>query len=392
MFKNLITYRIGADVELDLQAVTDALAKEPFLPCAPTQPLAVGWAAPRGIEHGALVEAVDGHWLLKLQREQRLLPASVIADRVDELAEQVEQQTGRKPGKKARKDLKEQAVHELLPRAFTKQSATLVWVATEQRLLMVDAGSSSRADEVVTLLIQAVPGLSLQLIQTQESPAAVMAAWLMDGVTPEGFQIEREAELKGSDEQKPVVRYGRHPLDIDEVRAHLVAGKMPTRLALSWRDRVAFTLTEGFAVKKISFLDLAFEGSPAASGDEAFDADMALATGELALLLPALIDGLGGEHDFAEFASVAAEHNARSPHAAPAASAAPHLDVETDPMFDEAKAIVIQHRRASISLVQRHLRIGYNRAARLLERMEKEGICGPLLADGGRALLQAVPA
>jgi hypothetical protein len=69
-----------------------------------------------------------------------------------------------------------------------------------------------------------------------------MAAWLMDGVTPEGFQIEREAELKGSDEQKPVVRYGRHPLDIDEVRAHLVAGKMPTRLALSWRDRVAFSL------------------------------------------------------------------------------------------------------------------------------------------------------
>jgi recombination associated protein RdgC len=94
------------------------------------------------------------------------------------------------------------------------------------------------------------------------------------------------------------VRYARHPLDIDEVRAHLVAGKMPTRLALSWKDRVAFTLTEGFAVKKISFLDLAFEGRPQVSGDEAFDADLAIATGELALLLPALVEGLGGEHDF----------------------------------------------------------------------------------------------
>lgn len=299
MFKNLITYRIGADVVLDLEDTVDALAKEPFLPCAPTQPLSVGWAPPRGIEHAPLVEAVEGHWLLKLQREQRILPSSVVAEKVDELAEHVEQQTGRKPGKKARKDLKEQAVHELLPRAFTKTSSTLVWIAREQRLLMVDAGSSSRADEVVTLLIQAVPGLSLQLVQTQQAPAACMAAWLMDGVTPEGFQIERETELKGSDDQKPVVRYGRHPLDIDEVRAHLVAGKMPTRLALSWRERVAFTLTEGFALKKISFLDLAFEGREVATGDEAFDADMALATGELALLLPALIDGLGGEHDFA---------------------------------------------------------------------------------------------
>ncbi|RZL40138.1 MAG: recombination-associated protein RdgC, partial [Rubrivivax sp.] len=256
MFKSLITYRIGADLALDLPTVAEALAKEPFHPCAPTQPLSVGWAPPRGIEHGALVEAVDGHWLLQLKREQRILPSSVVADRVEELAEHVEESTGRKPGKKARKDLKEQAVHELLPQAFTKTSATLVWIATEQRLLLVDAGSTSRADEVVTLLIQAIPGLSLQLIQTAESPAAVMAAWLQDGVTPEGFQIERELELKGSDEQKPIVRYARHPLDIDEVRAHLVAGKMPTRLALSWNERVAFTLTDGFALKKISFLDL----------------------------------------------------------------------------------------------------------------------------------------
>ncbi|RTL45479.1 MAG: recombination-associated protein RdgC [Burkholderiales bacterium] len=299
MFKNLITYRIGEGWQTDAQQLAEQLAKAPFLACAPTQPLAVGWAPPRGIEHAPLVEVVDGHWLLKLKREQRLLPSSVVNERVEELCEQIEAQTGRKPGKKAKKELKEQAAHELLPRAFTKTSATQVWIAPSARLLFVDAGSSSRADEVITLLIQASPGLSLQLVQTAESPAACMAAWLMDGVTPEGFQIERECELKGSDEQKPVVRYARHPLDIDEVRAHLTSGKMPTRLALSWNERVAFTLTEAFAIKKISFLDLAFEGRPDVSGDEAFDADLALATGELGRLIPALIEGLGGEHDFA---------------------------------------------------------------------------------------------
>lgn len=297
MFKNLITYRIASGLSLTASGLADALAKEPFLPCAPTQPVAVGWAPPRGIEHAALVESVDGHMVLRLQREQRILPASVVAKRVDELAGQIEAQTGRKPGKKARKDLKEQAAHGLLPQAFTRQSSTQVWVSPEHELLMVDAGSSTRADEVITLLIQAVPGLSLQLLQTKESPAACMAAWLMDGVTPLGFTVDRELELKGSDEQKPVVRYARHPLDIDEVRAHLVAGKRPTRVALTWRDRVSFTLTEGLALKRIDFLDLAFEGRPEVSGDEVFDADLALATGELSLLITALVEGLGGEFE-----------------------------------------------------------------------------------------------
>jgi len=60
---------------------------------------------------------------------------------------------------------------------------------------------------------------------------------------------------------------------------------------------------------------------------------------------------------------------------------------EQDPMYDQAVAIVLQHRKASISLVQRHLRIGYNRAARLLEQMEKSGLVGALASNGSRELI-----
>ncbi|MGS0756786.1 DNA translocase FtsK, partial [Roseateles sp. GG27B] len=60
---------------------------------------------------------------------------------------------------------------------------------------------------------------------------------------------------------------------------------------------------------------------------------------------------------------------------------------EADPMYDQAVAIVLQHRRASISLVQRHLRIGYNRAARLLEQMEKSGLVSSMSTNGNRDLL-----
>ncbi|WP_418315877.1 DNA translocase FtsK [Piscinibacter sakaiensis] len=63
---------------------------------------------------------------------------------------------------------------------------------------------------------------------------------------------------------------------------------------------------------------------------------------------------------------------------------------EADPMYDQAVAIVLQHRRASISLVQRHLRIGYNRAARLLEQMERSGVVSAMASNGNREII--VPA
>ncbi len=65
-------------------------------------------------------------------------------------------------------------------------------------------------------------------------------------------------------------------------------------------------------------------------------------------------------------------------------------DVESDPMYDQAVTIVLQTRRPSISLVQRHLRIGYNRAARLIEQMERAGLVSPMQSNGNREVL--VPA
>jgi S-DNA-T family DNA segregation ATPase FtsK/SpoIIIE len=65
-------------------------------------------------------------------------------------------------------------------------------------------------------------------------------------------------------------------------------------------------------------------------------------------------------------------------------------DAESDPMYDQAVAVVLKTRRPSISLVQRHLRIGYNRAARLIEQMERAGLVSPMQANGNREVL--VPA
>jgi recombination associated protein RdgC len=136
-------------------------------------------------------------------------------------------------------------------------------------------------------------------VHTEMSPAVAMAHWLGTGEAPYQFSIDRECELKSPDEMKSVVRYARHPLDTDEVKQHILTGKVPTRVAMTWRDRVSLILTESMQLKKLAFLDVVFEGAMAAAGKvdkgEAFDADAAIATGELIQLIPDLLEALGGE-------------------------------------------------------------------------------------------------
>lgn len=295
MFKNLTVYRMGPDWTATAAEIEAELDKARFVECGATQQKSMGWVEPRGEAHAPLVEVVDGQILLKLMTEQRVVPGSVIKKRTEEIAAKIEEQTGRKPGKKQVKDLKEQALHELLPMAFTKQSTTRIWIAPKERLLMLDAGSQAKADEVVTLLAQSFQGLSMSLIQTAMSPAAAMTHWLGTGEPPYQFTIDRECELKSTDEMKSVVRYARHNLDTDEVKQHIVSGKVPTRVAMTWRDRVSFILTEALQLKKVTFLDVVFEGAVSVEKGETFDADAAIATGELIQLLPDLVEALGGE-------------------------------------------------------------------------------------------------
>ena len=294
MFKNLIVYRIAAGWSVSAAQMEESLAKARFVECGATQPISVGWVEPRGVAHGPLAEVVAGQLLLKLATEQKVLPGPVVKRRVDEMAAQIEKTTGRQPGKKQKKELKEDAVLELLPQAFTKQAAINVWIDAQRMLLLIDAGSPARADAVVSLLAKCFDGLSIEHVATVESAAVAMTRWLAGGEPPRAFTVDRECELKSADEMKSVVRYARHPLDTDEVRRYVAEGKLPTKLALTWQGRVSFLLTDTMQIKKIAFLDGVFAGGKPGT-DEAFDADAAIATGELRQLIPDLIDALGGE-------------------------------------------------------------------------------------------------
>lgn len=289
----MIVYRLPTDWSASLEQVEQALEKGRFVECGATQMQSIGWVAPRGVQHGVLAESVGGQWILKLMIEKKLVPSAVVKRELEQRVRTIEQETGRKPGKKESRDIKDELLLDLLPKAFTKQETVLVWINPTKQLIVTNAGSQGKADVVMTALVEALPGFAPTLIQTSTSAAASMSQWLASGEAPGGFSIDRECELKAADESKATVRYARHLLDIDEVRSHISAGKQPTRLAMSWNDRVSFMLTDAMQLKKIDFLDVVFEG--VAHNDDAFDADAAIATGELSRLIPDLVDALGGE-------------------------------------------------------------------------------------------------
>ena len=294
MFKNIIMYRMAPDWQITPEQLEERLQAGRYVECGASQEKSVGWMEPRGQANGPLLESVAGQWILKLMVETRALPASVVKRKTQERVAQIEAATGRKPGKKETRDLQDDIRLELLPMAFTKQSSIQVWIDRESQLVVIDAASQAGADAVVTLLVQTLPGLALSLINTKISPVAAMSEWLVSQEPPAGFSVDRECELKAADESKAVVRYARHRLDTDEVKQYVSEGKLPTRLAMTWSERVSFMLTEGLQLKKLTFLEGVFE-SASKNKDDNFDADVAIATGELQKLLPDVLEALGGE-------------------------------------------------------------------------------------------------
>ena len=296
MIKNATIFRISKGWHPSIEAAQEALEKAVFTPCGATQEKSIGFMPPRGKDHGALIESVAGQWILRLKLETKSVPAAVLATKVDEKAALIERETGRKPGKKERKELKDEARLELLPHAFPKQSAITVWIDRFAGLMVIDTTSNSRLDDVLFAMVEVLPHFAVAPLQTITNPESAMAHWLSGGdddlYEMHSFTIDRECELKANDESKAVVRYGRHPLDISEIQEHIKQGKLPTKLALTWDDRVSFVLTDALQLRKLTFLDAVFEGEQL---EDKFDADVVIATDELYKLIHDLIAALGGE-------------------------------------------------------------------------------------------------
>lgn len=314
MFKNVMVYRIGEGFAPTLADVQAALEPAQFVECGASQEKSVGWIPPRGEAYGPLVESVGGQWIVKLMIESKAVPGNVVRRRADERIAEIEAATGRKPGKKEKRDIMDDVLMSLLPQAFARQSTVVVWMDLDNRRLVLNSGSQGKADEVISALMNVLGGLSVSLIQTVTSPQAAMTQWLLapsEDEWPADLTVERETVLKSTGEDAASVRFTRHHLANDDVRKHVLEGKLPTQLALSWDGRVALVLTETLQLKKVQFLDGVMDESGTDKNEDRFDGDVALSTGLLGPLLDSLIEALGGEMELgAEAAPATAQPTA----------------------------------------------------------------------------------
>jgi recombination associated protein RdgC len=297
MFKNAILYRIDPTWKRTTAQMEGYLSHLRYVPCAATAAKSQGWSSPRGEEHGMLVESVSGQWILQLTTESKVLPRSVIKRNADIRIKKLEEAQGRRIGRIERKDLFAETELDMLPKAFTRIVNTKVWISPESGLVLIDAASDGLADEVVAAILRCVEGIVLTPLATVESPQACMTTWLNDHEVPGRFGIDHDCELKATDDSKAVARYSKHNLDFDELRVHLRNGKVPTKLALLWNDRVSFTLTSKLQLKNIKFLEASIDeqGSDVESASDRFDGDVAITTGEISSLVSQLFENLGGE-------------------------------------------------------------------------------------------------
>ncbi len=294
-FKNIFIYRLPVDCKITADALQEKLAQKPLLPCSGLARQSLGWIP--CCNDDRLVYASSGHILFALGSEQKLLPASVVNRFTKERVANIEAQQGYKVGRRELKAIKEAIAEELLPKSFALLRTSHAWLDTLNGRLIVHAASAARAEELLEFLHKTLEDMPVRPLHTELSPMSAMTDWLAGDHAPAGFTIDRELELRTTNDSRASVRYANHALEGEEILAHIKSGKRATRLGLTWNSRISFVLTEQLQIKKLQFLDIIKEESAAeaASAEELFSLDFALMTGELARMLNDLTEALGGE-------------------------------------------------------------------------------------------------
>ena len=171
-FRNLVVYRLADGASLDASKLEARLAKQPLQKCGGFDMESRGWTCPR--HEGEHLYDQNGQWLISLGSEQKLLPASVIRQTVDERAAALEAKLGHPIGRKQRRDLREQVTSELLPRALSRRRQTFAWIDTRNGWLAIDAAGEPKAELFMEALRRADEDLVATRLETLRSPAASM--------------------------------------------------------------------------------------------------------------------------------------------------------------------------------------------------------------------------
>ncbi|MCT4701094.1 recombination-associated protein RdgC [Enterobacteriaceae bacterium H20N1] len=297
-FKNLMVYRLSRDITLSADEMEKQLAAFTFSPCGSQDMAKTGWVPPMGSHSDALTHANNGQIVICARKEEKILPSPVIKQALEAKIGKLEADQGRKLKKTEKDSLKDEVLHSLLPRAFSRFSQTMMWIDTVNGLIMVDCASAKKAEDTLALLRKSLGSLPVVPLALETPIELTLTEWVRSGDVPAGFALMDEAELKAILEGGGVIRCKQQDLVCDEIATHIEAGKVVTKLALDWQERIQLLVADDGSIKRLKFADTLREQNDDIDREDfgqRFDADFILMTGELAALIKNLVEALGGE-------------------------------------------------------------------------------------------------
>jgi len=297
-FKNMMVYRLNREIPLSADDMEKQLEAYTFSPCGSQDMSKTGWVSPMGNRSDALIHVNNGQIVICARKEEKILPSPVVKQALEAKIGKLEAEQSRKLKKTEKDSLKDEVLHSLLPRAFSRLSQTFVWIDTVNNLIVVDCASAKKAEDTLALLRKSLGSLPVVPLTLEKPIELTLTEWVRSGDLPAGFALMDEAELKAILEDGGVIRCKKQDLVCDEIANHIEAGKQVTKLALDWQERIQFVLADDGSLKRLKFSETLREQNDDIDREDfaqRFDADFILMTGELAALTSNLVEALGGE-------------------------------------------------------------------------------------------------
>ncbi|HBD1698882.1 recombination-associated protein RdgC (plasmid) [Escherichia coli] len=293
-FKNIFIYRLSREVSWDTAEVNAALSKFVFTPCGSQDMAKAGWTSVLGDN---LTHEYQGFLLIQHKREEKILPSQVLKEELQKKILTLEEEQDRKLKKTEKDSLKDEVLHSLLPRAFTRKSLAKILIDRSNHLVFVEASSAKKAEDQLALLRKSLGSLPVIPFTPREPLEITMTEWFKNSF-PAGFTAGEDATLKGLLDNGGAVRCNKVDLQSDEIMSHIEAGKVATTVAINWMDRASFRVNDDMSIKALTFCDDLYDQNDDIDREDVaqrFDADFVLFTGELSALFNALVEAIGGE-------------------------------------------------------------------------------------------------
>lgn len=287
-FKNVYVFAFTKPFEWPEQDLEKQLAENLFTPCGSTEIAHFGWVNALGKHGNTLVHNANKNLLLCARKEEKILPAPVIKDMLEEKVNLLEQEHSRSATKKEKEQFKEDILFELLPRAFSRVTDTHAYINADENIIVINTSSRAKAEDFLALLRKSLGTLPVTSPSPELAPDEVMTDWLVEKNLGDPFVLGMEAELHALGDDGAVVRVKNQDLGSDEIKVHLDAEKYVVKLALEWDEAISFILCDDMAIKRIKFFDVLQEQNDdidKADVAAKIDADFALMAGELNRLI-----------------------------------------------------------------------------------------------------------